>query len=268
MKDVDDLKGVSVLLTRPRGRGESLCRAIAARGGAFEPLPLVDIEPARVDGPLAEVIDDIALADIVIFVSVNAVEHGLALMRQRDARFAPGVSVAAVGRASAEALARHGVGGAVYPPGRSNSEELLECEILKRPAGRRVVIFRGQDGRELIADTLVARGADVRYASVYRREPARIDATPIVTRWLEAPRPVLVLTSEGTARLLLARLPASVGEALQRMPVVVLSDRLARYCRDDGWRGPIVTSQSTRDEDLLACVARVSTTSNQLDTDE
>ncbi len=257
MNPVYDLEGVCLLVTRPRGRGEALCRAVQGRGGTVERLPLLEIQAVDPDASLASRVDAIEAFDIAIFVSVNAVEHGLDLMRARGVELRSDAVVAAVGRGSAAALASRGVGDVVFPSGRSNSEELLECEPLKQVAGRRVVIFRGQDGREAIADTLARRGAEVSYANVYRRVPATVDAPPVLSRWLAAVRPVLLLTSQAAARALLRQLSVPQRVPVLTAPLVVLSERLARNCRSCGWRGAVGIAASTDEEALLAAVSAV-----------
>ena len=256
---VRDLEGVCLLVTRPRGRGESLCRAVEARGGRVERLPLLDIEAADPDAALVDRIDGIDRYDIAIFVSVNAVEHGSDLLARRGVALRADTVVAAVGPGSAEALSQRGFDRVVVPAGRSNSEELLECEALKQVAGRRVVIFRGQDGREAIADTLSQRGAEVSYANVYRRVPSTVDMAPVISRWLAAARPVLLLTSQAAAQVLLRRVAVTERVAVLTAPLVVLSERLARCCRSCGWRGEVAVASSTNDEALLVAVTGVAT---------
>jgi uroporphyrinogen-III synthase len=253
-----DLRGVSVLVTRPRGQGDALCEHITQHGGIAEPLALMDIEAVELDAILSSLLGNLADFDILIFISRNAVEHAMALLAKSGIMIPPQVRLAAVGSGSADALQRHGLRNVVFPEGQSNSEALLACDLLKRVEGCRVLIFRGQDGRELLAETLRARGARVEYAAVYRRVPVATDIDPIVRRWLDAPRAVLVLTSEGAAKLLVERLSGDVLNQMFNRPVAVLSQRLRRFCIDAGWHSPIEVSSTTGDSGLLRAIFSVS----------
>ena len=96
------------------------------------------------------------------------------LIRARR-KFPRRLQVATVGGASVRALERFGITGVVAPQGRYDSESLLDLPALAAVNGRRVVIFRGEGGRELLGETLRARGAVVEYAECYRRVRPELD---------------------------------------------------------------------------------------------
>lgn len=246
------LPGLHLLATRPADRAASLVEAVRRAGGSAEPLPLLAIEPVPV-ASVATLLDRVDGYDIAVFVSVNAVEHAMSLLAARGRALAAHTVAAAVGEATAAALRRQGVAQVVRPAGREISEELLECPVMQAVAGRRVVIFRGQDGRELIASTLRQRGAEVDHATVYHRVDAGLDVDPVLRRWLAAPRPVLLLTSEAAGRILLARIADGIRDAVLAAPVVVPSERLQRYCVARGWRRVHVVP-SPADEHVLSAL--------------
>jgi len=259
-----DLGGVTVLVTRPERQAGALSAMVIEHGGRALRLPLVEIEAAPVDAELAARLARAGHYDILIFVSVNAVDFGLDAVAQAGGCIGANVPAAAVGKATAEALKRRGITRVTFPQGRSRSEELLECELLQEVAGRRVLIFRGQDGRELLAGTLRRRGALVDYAPVYRRlVPQRDDAASVLAEWLRAERPVLVLTSEASARAFLERLPDDLRAPALAAPVVVMSERIGEFCRDAGWRGPVRAGATASDAALVRAVAEVSRIFNE-----
>lgn len=257
MTRVLPLAGACILVTRPRGQAEALCRLIAESGGVAERLAPLEIVPSPLDDTLAKLLGSIDAGDLLVFVSPNAVAHGMDLLAAAGVTLPAAVDVAAVGRASAAALASRGVSRVSFPSSRSNSEELLECEMLKHVRGRRVIIFRGQDGRELLADTLRRRGARVDYAPVYRRVPSALDFAPVLRRWLDGSCPVLVLTSAAAARVLVAGTPDYMRARLFDAPVAVFSDRLAEACREAGWRGAIAVCRSPGDSALVDTIAEL-----------
>lgn len=170
-----ELRGIVALVTRPAGQGEALCAAIRARGGRAVAVPLLGIEPlgeratfpARLQHPLHEY-------DLAVFVSTNAVAAALAALERTGQRWPPGLVCIAVGQATRAALERAGLPAAGGEGEAMNSEELLAHPLLASPRGLRVLLVKGEGGRDLIATTLRARGAAVEACPLYRR----VDAAP------------------------------------------------------------------------------------------
>ncbi|MBL8515375.1 MAG: uroporphyrinogen-III synthase [Betaproteobacteria bacterium] len=165
-----------VLVTRPsRQLGRTLA-ALRAAGHRAEHLPLLQLTPLaspELDAALARY----RAADLAIFVSANAVEFGLAALAERNIATA-GPRLAAIGAATASALANANVAVDVVPADGHDSESLLAMAALRDVQGRTVLIFRGESeggGRKTLAATLAARGATVIAATCYRRDPAPHD---------------------------------------------------------------------------------------------
>ena len=162
------LHNVKVLVTRPKQRAAGLCESIERAGGTA--LPFAAIEIKEPDDPrnrdyARQHIGDFALA---IFISPTAVEQTCAVIGKLPST----VSVAAIGSRTARALEAQGVPVDIKPDGH-DSESLLAHPGLQQKAvrGKKIIIFRGQGGREVLGDTLTSRGAGVYYADMYRRSP-------------------------------------------------------------------------------------------------
>jgi len=164
------LKGLDVIVTRPRESADATVRALNAAGATAVALPLLEIsalEAAKV--PLA------SPPDAIIFVSSHAAEYGVPeLSRQRMiANAAAPQEVYAVGRATASRLAALGLVHVSTPASGEDSEALLAEPTFASPAGRSILIVKGASGgggRQLLEDTLVQRGAIVYSLVCYRRE--------------------------------------------------------------------------------------------------
>lgn len=78
--------------------------------------------------------------------------------------------IAAIGKGSAKVLAQYGVQNVITPKQKFDSEALLELPELQAITGKRIVIFRGDGGRELLDDELARRGARYEYAECYRHQ--------------------------------------------------------------------------------------------------
>lgn len=162
----DPLAGMGVLVTRPEHQAEELADAVRRAGGVPFRFPAFDIV-ARSQNALQDAVAGLEPADIVIFVSANAVRFGQKIVH--DAGATP--RVAAIGPATAAALEDGGITVDVRPRGGFTSEHLLSDSAFDDLEGQTVTIVRGESGRELLAETLKARGAEVQYLSVYAMRP-------------------------------------------------------------------------------------------------
>lgn len=230
------LAGRVIVVTRPQAQAAPLAAAIRAAGG--EPLcfPLLHIAPAADPAPLAALAERLATYDFAAFVSPNAVDHAVPALLQR-APWPAGLRPMAVGPATVQALAAHGLANCLAPAARFDSEALLELPELaaERMAGRRVVLFRGDGGRELLADTLRERGATVDPVACYQRSgPA--DFAPL----LQAPRLDAITVSSSEA---LRHLLDGLGQArLNALPLFVPHARIAGQAHELGLRRVILTA--------------------------
>jgi uroporphyrinogen-III synthase len=224
------LAGRRVVLTRPAGQAGQLAAMIQASGGEPVQFPTLEILEATDLRPLAALIARLDAFDLAVFISANAVDKGLAQVRARRS-WPPELRVAAVGHASARELQRHGFDAVIAPAQGFDSESLLALPELTHVAGKRIVIFRGEGGRELLAQTLVARGAAVEYAECYRRGRPRADAAPLVDLWQRHQLDAFTVTSGEALANLVEMLGESGGQCLRTTPLFVPHERIAAAAR-------------------------------------
>lgn len=220
-------------------------RRIEQLGGTPLSFPLLEIEPASDQQALHEQLSRLQQADLAIFVSPNAVHYGMQAIRAAGG-LPPSLQIATVGQGSAKALHGQGVSRVIAPSGRADSEALLALPELQQVAGRRVMILRGNGGRELLGDTLRARGATVEYVECYRRSKPELDVDALLAR---RPHAVAVSSSEALAHLW--ELPGPSGrDGLAAMPLFVGHERIAEAARQQGWQHIYVTGAG--DDGLLS----------------
>jgi uroporphyrinogen-III synthase len=145
-----------------------------------------------------------------------------------------------MGETSARAIARYGVSEIVTPAGRFDSEALLELPDFgaERIRGRRVVIFRGDTGRETLGEGLRARGAQVEYVACYRRGRPQADPALLAEGGIDA---VTVTSSEGL-RNLVEMAGTTAAARLKSTPLFVAHRRIADEAARLGFREAIVTA--------------------------
>lgn len=242
----------SVVVTRPASQAGALAALIEAAGGRALRYPAIEIEP--LEGPaLDAAIEALGAFDLAIFISRNAVKHGLARVRaQRD--WPAQLAVAAVGAGTRRALEAEGMTGVIAPEGPADSEALLALLEPQAVKGRRIVVFRGEGGRELIASTLRSRNAAVEYAECYRRTRPATDIRPLVAEWARGAVHAVTISS-GEA---LANLTAMLGKAgkdfLAATPLFVPHARVGEDARLLGL-GQVQVGGPSDDEMLAALVA-------------
>jgi len=216
------LAGVGVLVTRPEHQGEELKDAIKSAGGQAVMFPAMDISPRDTDDIERE-LASLWPPDMVIFVSANAVRHGIAHI----GRSAP--VVAAIGPATTQALETAGVRVHVTPEEGIDSEHLLATPALTEVAGKTVIIVRGDSGRELLANELRERGAQVGYLSVYRRHtctPTVEQLQELTDVWTSGKIGAVMIMSIASLDSLLDILPAHCLELLPQCKLVAPSSRV------------------------------------------
>jgi uroporphyrinogen-III synthase len=182
VSDAQPLAGRGIVLTRPRRAAEAVSQRIAQAGGNAIIFPALAIAALAETAELVALIDRLQDFDLAVFVSANAVEHGHgAVLRHRP--WPVELRCAAVGAATAAALQARGAAEVIAPTLQFDSEALLALAPLQDVAGKRVVIFRGEGGRELLTETLRERGAVVEHALCYRRVRPEADPEPLLHAW-------------------------------------------------------------------------------------
>ena len=260
-------RDAAVVITRPRQQAEALAHAVRALGRRPVLLPLLDISPLPDQAALKTVLDGLANYALVALVSPNAVDAAMAHVP----RWPAGPAIAVVGEGSRAALARHGITEASVPihcprdPARSDSEHLLQALDLDGLRGRRVLVVRGESGRELLPDALRAAGVAVDTVAAYRRAvPSLTPALADVLRGLLDGRHDWIVTSSEALRGLVELVKGLADGAsegldstatvakLQRQHLILPHARIAETARALGFADFTLTGSG--DERMLAAL--------------
>lgn len=242
------LAGRHIVITRPLAQAGNLAEKLAELGATpvrFPVLAIADIEDKR---PLLDTAIRLESYDLAVFVSPNAVAKALDVMLQHRS-WPANVPAATLGRSSERELAKRGVRDIISPQLRFDSEALLEAPELQQMAGKRVLICRGDGGRELLGETLTARGATVEFLTVYRRSMPTQDPAPLLKLWEAHQLDAVTLTSSEGLRNMIDMI-GHLGHAwLKNTPTFVPHARIAEQATAFGLRRIIPTGPG--DEGLL-----------------
>lgn len=247
-----------VVITRPRAQADGLVQAVAALGRTPVLLPLLEIAPLADQSALRAALGELDSYALVAFVSPNAIDAAFAHVQAWPRQ----VALAVLGEGSRAALARHGLTGASatilgpQDPTRSDSENLLESLDLAALRGKRVLIVRGESGRELMAEGFRAAGAEVSVVPAYRRSvPVLTPELATALRALLAESNDWILTSSEALRGLFDLLkladPSLVAK-MQQQHAIVPHARIAETAATLGMAH--VTLTGSGDERLLAAL--------------
>jgi uroporphyrinogen-III synthase len=240
-----------VLVTRPAGEAaDTLCSALRASGFEAYSQPLMELQGLRqLSAAHRQMLLDLDRYEHVIFISGNAVEFGMAMMEDFWPQLPEGLHWYAVGDATAAKLERFGIA-TITPGSDMSSEGLLALPTLRAVRGQRVLIVKGEGGRDALRQSLTERGAKVDELACYRRSLPALPAGGLAAKISNFAIDVILFSSgEGLANFLLLLSPAETSK-LKSIGVIVPSARVAQMAREAGF-DHIVTADNASDVAML-----------------
>ena len=252
------LNGLHVLVTRPAAQADKFCRLLEAEGAVAIRFPVIKICTALPDPERDRLIDELDRYDLAIFISANAVQHGLDMVQQRR-NWPKRLKIACVGKATADALQRHGMTVDIVPSEGFNSEALLSMPEFNPQsiANQRVVIFRGGQGREHLADGLKSRNAQVETINVYQRRKPDIDSQHIVQLLELQTIQLITVTSNEVLQNLVELVTTQARPLLTQLDLIVPSTRAAELAKKLGFT-KIHTAANATDSAMMECILKCS----------
>ncbi|HHI93070.1 MAG TPA: uroporphyrinogen-III synthase [Gammaproteobacteria bacterium] len=253
---MSELSGVTVVVTRPAHQAEKLCQLIEAAGARALRFPVIDIQPPENPQQCQAQLTQLADYDLAIFVSANAVNATMAMLKKPQA-WPMALPLAAVGKATAQALIKKGLPAPQVAPEPFNSEALLSLPELQKLDGKRILIFRGNSGRELLRNCLRERGAQVDYFECYQRAIPKSDTRPLYAAWDQVQAkpgtmPIVVTSNQGLQNLV-SMIDKEHQPTLFASPLVVISERMVSLSARLGFsQAPVVAMAANDDAVLVA----------------
>ena len=234
------LSDLRVLVTRPLHQHASLCSAIEDNGGEAKHFPLFAIEPVNEPILVQQIktkVENLDNYQLIIFISTNAVKFGALWINDYWQRFPVGVGVLAMGPSTARKVSIELDCGVVTSDAGASSEDILLLDELADISGSKVAIVRGIGGRELLAESLRQRGAEVDYIEVYRRMPTQKSGEELATVFRQENINIFVVTSgESLARLdRLIKDTVQLAHTIRSIPIIVPSNRVAKDAAQLGY---------------------------------
>ena len=238
---IQSLKGARVLVTRPAHQAENLSRLIEERGGVAVRFPTLAIVSLDDSSGIQSTLAHVDKYQWLVFISANAVTmYGYYSDSDKMEKF-KSVRIAAIGKATAQALVLAGLPVDLVPEAGYNSEALLAMPQMQQMNGQRCLIVRGEGGRDELAVALRSRGANVEYLDVYKRTVPVIDSSQVNLLIAQDKLDVITVTSGEALQNLLIMLEEKNHQRLFEVPLVVVSDRIRQIAADIGFKRIAVT---------------------------
>jgi uroporphyrinogen III methyltransferase/synthase len=202
------LLGKGVVVTRSREQASDLVRLLEDMGACTWEYPTIDVAPLADTAPVREAAANLACFDWLVFTSANGVKyfwHELSAMNL-DARALGAAKVAAIGPATAQALADRGIK-ADFVPEKFIAESVVEGLLALQIGGKKVLIPRASQAREVLPEELTRAGALVTVLPVYETKLAQQDPDEVVAAIEEGEIHFLTFTSSSTVDNFFAMIP-------------------------------------------------------------
>ena len=244
------LTGIGIAITRPIDQAKKLAALIEQAGGTPILFPLIAITPLKDYSQFEAVISEIETYDWAIFISSNAVQN--AMPRIAKLGIPPSLKFAAIGPVTASELQSFGVANVLSPKDRFDSESLLALPEMQAVKNKKVLIVRGIGGREVLAESLKARGAQVNFAECYQRINPQIDCDLLAQLWADKKLHGIVVTSSEAMRHLLDL--AGDAEWLKHVTLYVNHARIAELPTLLGSK--VRVANALGDESMLAILTQ------------
>lgn len=240
-----------IMITRPEHQADKLVEGIKAEGGNTFLFPTLAIEPIELSNEYQDKIELVNHFDIIIFISPNAVKHGLNSILN-TIQLSDKVLLATIGQGSAKALNTYlGKQPDIVPEKNFNSEGLLATAAMQDVENKRILIIRGNAGRELLKETLQQRGALVEYFNAYQRVKPATNTSDLEQYLQNNEIVAIVITSVESLKNLIELTPENVKPQLLQVPLMLINKRLVDAAKEAGFNAKLHIAAEASDNAII-----------------
>ena len=247
------LKNCTIVVTRPSGLADELIRQLHNLGANVVHFPVLAISAAANSAQTLAQAKDLASYDMAIFISRNAAIFGAALVKQAG-DWPPDTLIAAIGEGTAQQLHKLGIAADIVAQGTANTESLLSTPGMDTISGKRILIFRGNGGKEKLASNLRMRGATVDYLECYERKRPQCDPEILSDLWHRKVLNGIILTSSEGLTNLYQMVKKEDLIHLNTTPLYVISSTMVELSGKLGYKLTPILVPSAANEDVIQSV--------------
>ena len=244
------LQGQVIVNTRPMHQQAGLSALLESVGASVVALPAIEITETPTTPFLQNLARNIADYQVALFISRNAVDGAFRYIG--DAALPEALLLGVIGDATRTVLAGkvRDLDARLIRNEFYDSEGLLGAPALQQVDGKNILIFRGQQGRNLLGDELSHRGARVSYCEVYRRR-VPVLAPDAFERLFQGATPTLILfTSNQGMGNLVELADRQSRKLLLQIPWLLISERMRESALKLGHNASIIIAINASDEGI------------------
>lgn len=243
-----------ILVTRPAGLHHNLCHLLQQAGAIPIHHAAIEIAAPEDERGREYAKQHLDEFDIAIFISPTAVNTTLQYLKIENSR----CQLASIGSRSQQALENAGLKVTIQPEGH-DSESLLRNPALQadRITGNNIVIFRGEDGRDILGDSLQKRGAKIHYAAMYSRIRPSHDRA-LDTAFVSTLDAIIISSNEGLQNIYdMATEADTDSDRLLATPLFVPGQRAETLALKLGFKH-IIRAQNATDDAMITALENAS----------
>lgn len=243
-----------MLVTRPAHQSQGLIVKLSERGASVLSFPTLTIHPAILDDAALNKIRQLTHTDWIIFISPNAVNHGMphVLLHHRLPQL--NAAFAAVGEGTADTLKTYGVKEVLFPENEVGALALLNC-FPDDLHDKTIFIFKGDSDNQTLEIGLEDRGAMVDHCICYHRMHTQEDPKPLLHALLRDGIDIMVTTSGESLRALHMLIPTHMRSDFYQLPLVVVSDHVQEVAKSFGFKN-LYSAKGANDAAILDAISR------------
>jgi len=232
-----------------------MCQLIKQQGGDVIVIPAITIKGCPDKPSIQAQIKRLENYDMAIFISANAVEWANRAVRaMRD--WPESLCLAVIGQSSAQALHEVGLSADICPQQQFSSEGLLAHEAMQQLINKKILVFRGEGGREKLAQTLQQRGAEFEYAEVYSRQCPDENLKDALEKNSVDNIDVVTVASNESLRNLYTMAGEALRDWLLNKTLVVISKRTAVLAKQLGFNKEVIVASEASNEGMITAIIK------------
>lgn len=238
---------MSILITRPSPSGNELTQRLIDAGKLAFHVPLIKIIAGRELPLLDAKLKALSAGDYVLLLSKNAVHYANWQLNQLEQSWPDTLSYYGIGKSTAFAFQEISGRLTHYSQQGETSEDLLTLPTLNQVKNKRILLLRGNGGRDLLAKTLRKRGAIVEECECYQRVFIQYSPEDFEIQWEKKQIETLVVTSGEMLQRLFFLVTKPKKAWLLNCHLIVVSERLATIAEKLGWKRITVADSAHND---------------------
>lgn len=251
---------MKVLLTQPKVAAQAFAERLTSLG--YQPIifPTIEIIPTPHQDALLNSVKKLSSTHMLIFTSKPAVHFGMQAIQSYWGKPPQHLQFAAIGPGSKKLLHDFGISEVLSPPiPPFESESLLSLPQLNQVKDLKIMLLRGNGGRDLLKEVLTARESNVEIVECYQRQRCKNDPSDLLNLWQEPQMDAIISTCPEGLFNLFQMLEQNSRQSLLKLlkiPLVVVSQRMWTKANNLGFE-KIITALGASEDLLLMSLSKI-----------